>query len=62
MGESIQGLSFVDKLNLLERVEIIEDAYWWKDLRDLRNKLSHEYDINRSAKPSLLIRYGKLFL
>ena len=41
--EQIDELFFIDRLNLLERRGIIEKAYQWQDLRDLRNKLSHEY-------------------
>ena len=46
--EQPEGPGFIDKLNLLERLEYIESAYQWKDLRDLRNHFSHEY-ANRAA-------------
>ena len=36
-------LSFIDELNLLERLGIIESISQWKDLKDLRNTLSCEY-------------------
>lgn len=53
-AEQTQSLSFIDKLNLLERREIIESAYQWQNLRDLRNKLSHEYDDKPERQAELL--------
>src|SRR3989338_2352456 len=43
LGEDIAGKSFIDKLNKLEKLEMIPSANWWRDLRDLRNALTHEY-------------------
>jgi|GEM_PF-3363318 len=41
--EQTQGMSFIDKLHLLERLEMIDDADQWRDLRELRNHYSHVY-------------------
>lgn len=43
LGEDIAGKSFIDKLNKLEKLEMIPSADWWRSLRDLRNALTHEY-------------------
>ena len=37
-------LSFIDNLNTLEKLEILESANWWQDLRKLRNEIAHDYD------------------
>ncbi len=36
-------VAVLDRLNLLEKLKIIDSSYQWSDLRDLRNNLSHEY-------------------
>jgi len=41
-----QSLSMIDILNLLEKLEIIEDAKEWDLLREIRNSLAHEYPFN----------------
>jgi len=33
----------IDMLNLLEKLEIIEDSREWDLLREIRNSLAHEY-------------------
>ena len=43
LGEDIERKSFIDKLNKLEKLELIPSAEWWKNLRELRNILTHEY-------------------
>lgn len=37
------NLSMIDILNLLEKLEIIEDVKDWDSLRAIRNALAHEY-------------------
>ncbi len=39
-----KALSFIDKVNALEKLEFLADANWWIELRDLRNILTHEYE------------------
>lgn len=43
LGENVVNLSMIDRLNKLEKYQILESASKWKFLRDLRNGLSHEY-------------------
>lgn len=44
LGED--ALTFIDKLNKLERLGFLEKQYntdWWMSLREIRNQLSHDY-------------------
>lgn len=43
LAEDVQGQSFIDRLNKLEKLGFIKDSYFWRDLRQLRNNISHEY-------------------
>jgi uncharacterized protein with HEPN domain len=38
--------SFRDKLNKLEKLEIIDDAHWWMQMREIRNLVTHDYPDN----------------
>jgi len=42
-GEQTETLTFIDKLNKLEKLQIIDSAEEWKKMRSIRNILSHEY-------------------
>ena len=42
-GEYKEEMGFVHKLNMLEKLHLIEEATQWKDMRTLRNHLAHEY-------------------
>lgn len=42
-GEETETLTFIDKLNKLEKLQIIKNANEWKKMRNIRNILSHEY-------------------
>jgi hypothetical protein len=46
LGEPMENKSFIDKLNKLEKLEILPSVQWWQDLRKLRNILVHEYPDN----------------
>ena len=46
LKEYKNNMSFIDVINKLEKLEFIEDANNWKDYRDLRNDLTHEYPDN----------------
>ncbi|MCX7338099.1 MAG: hypothetical protein NTX76_02295 [Alphaproteobacteria bacterium] len=46
LGESVSNKTFIDKLNKLEKLEILPDAHWWMDLRKLSNKLTRDYPDN----------------
>lgn len=42
-GEQIETLTFIDKLNKLEKLQIIDDANVWKKMRNIKNSLMQEY-------------------
>lgn len=42
-GVPADNMTPIDKMNQLEKFHAIDSAYEWKDLRELRNHLSHEY-------------------
>lgn len=44
LGEN--ALSFRDKLNVLEKLRIIDDASWWMKMREIRNQITHDYPDN----------------
>lgn len=50
LQEDIQGKSFLDCLNKLEKLEIIPNTDFWLKFREVRNILTHEYPDN----PTLL--------
>lgn len=52
LDEEVTNKSSIDIFNRLEQLEIIENHEIWKDLRDLRNELAHEYeeDENETAQ------------
>lgn len=43
LGEEVTGVPFIDLLNKLEELSIIEDAKQWVLLRETRNIVTHEY-------------------
>lgn len=44
--------SMIDKINYLERIQIIDHAYLWQEMRNVRNRVAHEYpdQLELSAK------------
>ena len=42
--DNIDLLSFIDILNYLEKIGILENANLWMKLRGIRNEISHQYD------------------
>ena len=44
LDEDIENKPFIDILNRLEKLELIESANTWRELRKDRNDLSHTYD------------------
>ncbi len=44
LDEEVEGKPFVDILNRMEKLLLIDDAQSWRVLRDIRNELSHQYD------------------
>jgi len=43
LGEFSDSFTMIDKMNKLEKFELIKDARLWQDMRKLRNHLVHEY-------------------
>lgn len=48
LGEDVYDKPFIDKLNLLERLELLEDHKTWLNLRETSNLVTHEYPIEPS--------------
>ena len=42
-GESTDLMTLIDRLHTLEKLGLIDNAVAWKDLREMRNHLAHEY-------------------
>lgn len=42
--EPVKALSFLDRLNRLEQLGFILDKEHWLTIRNIRNKVSHEYE------------------
>jgi hypothetical protein len=43
LAEPVSEKAFIDILNRLEKLEIIESALQWIELRKIRNDIAHEY-------------------
>ena len=46
--ENIDGMTFIDILNRLEKVAILQNAAEWHTLRKVRNNIAHQYDDDES--------------
>ena len=56
-----ENQSFLDRLLLLEKLEVIDSAQDWTNLRELRNTLTHEYpDSPEHNTQSLNLLWQKL--
>mgnify|MGYP006436848765 FL=1 len=44
LEEDIEDISFIDLLNRLEKLNILDSAEQWLELRKIRNVLSHTYE------------------
>ncbi|KAF3981218.1 MAG: nucleotidyltransferase domain-containing protein [Methylococcales symbiont of Hymedesmia sp. n. MRB-2018] len=44
LGEEIANKSFIDRLNRLEQLNLLDSKYAWNNLRKIRNDLSHQYE------------------
>ena len=53
IGEDIESMSFIDRLNLLEKLGYISDAQHWFDYRNARNAVAHDYP----DSPDLMVQY-----
>lgn len=43
LGEYADSMTFIDKLNKLEKFRVIDSAVEWRKMRELRNHIAHEY-------------------
>ena len=46
LEEDTERQSFLDLLNKLEKLEILESVEFWSELRKIRNSIAHEYPDN----------------
>lgn len=71
MGEPVNELFYIDKLNRMEKIGILPSAEEWKQMRDLRNLVTHEYpghielmaeNLNKTYEfiPKLLLVFERL--
>lgn len=44
LQEGTESLTFIDKLNILEKAGVIDSARQWRILREIRNQLAHDYE------------------
>ncbi len=44
LKEDIETMAFIDILNRLEKLQIIDSSNQWELLRELRNSIAHHYD------------------
>ncbi len=44
LDESIENKAFIDILNRLEKLELLESVNVWRELRNYRNDLAHNYE------------------
>ena len=44
IDEEVEGKPFVDILNRLEKLSLLDSANEWRELREDRNELSHNYE------------------
>jgi uncharacterized protein with HEPN domain len=48
LGEDVSNKPAIDIFNRLEQLEIINDYDEWKELKNLRNDIAHEYEENEN--------------
>ncbi len=51
--EEARSITMIDKLNKLEKLHILDDANIWRQMREVRNYLSHEYPDH----PEIQVKY-----
>jgi len=44
LNKDIEGKPFIDILNIMEKLNLLKSTYTWRELRDDRNKLAHNYE------------------
>ena len=53
VGEPIDEMTFIDRLNRLEKLGVLDEAENWMKMRQIRNHLSHEYP----DQPEIMAEY-----
>jgi len=48
-GDFDEQETFIDRLNRLERLGVIDSVQKWQELRDIRNIIAHEYENDLNA-------------
>ena len=56
LNEDVEGKPFIDILNLMEKINLIDSTYQWKELRADRNELSHNYEDEPEAMSEAINR------
>lgn len=54
LGEDIETLPFIDILNLMEKLQLLQNKEQWLYLRELRNEIAHEYGEDQKSLVSVL--------
>ncbi len=49
-GEPVEDFTFIDKLNYLEKMNVLKSAHEWMELRKLRNEIAHDYEEGNSDR------------
>ena len=58
LDEKVDNKPFIDILNKLEKLELIDSADKWRELRDIRNELAHSYDDEAEEMASNINKIG----
>jgi uncharacterized protein with HEPN domain len=54
LAEDVERMTWIDRLNRLEKITALPSATRWLELRQLRNKLTHEYEEETEQQAELL--------
>lgn len=54
LAEDVERMTWIDRLNRLEKITALPSATRWLELRQLRNKLTHEYEEDTEQQAELL--------
>ena len=54
LDEKVENKPFIDILNRMEKIGVLESVQEWRNLRDIRNELAHNYD-DDSEESSIVI-------
>ena len=60
LGENIEHKSFIDRLNMLEKLNIVSNVNRWREYRSAHNAATHEYPHNFELMADNLTRISVL--